>query len=449
VKSLQDQFRIPDEHQTKSTLGKNPMSQTNAQASTIEAVVIGAGPYGLSVAAHLAAAGVSFRIFGSPMSAWADQMPKGMLLKSEGFASSLSDPGSELTLGEFCKQQGLPYQDQDRPVELETFVAYGLAFQRQFVPNLDRRTVTSVDRVADGFEIVLEDGEHFRARKVVLAIGITQFTQVPEVLRDMPAHLVSHSSAHSKLEDFKGRHVAVLGAGASALDLAALLHRAGASVEVIARRGVVRFHSPPRKRSLRERILSPMTGIGMGWDLFFYVNAPQLFRQLPEKLRLDRMRKTLGPAPGWFIRDHVVGKVPLHVNTRVVGARAEGDGIALEIDHEGENRAVRFDHVIAATGYRVDLRRLNLLSEELCRAIRLTGGSPSLSQNFESSVPGLYFIGVTAANSFGPVMRFAVGAHYTAPKIAKHLAAASDRFAARNKMHGDAVSDVRNAVSGP
>jgi thioredoxin reductase len=425
------------------------MSKTNAQASIIEAVVIGAGPYGLSVAAHLAAAGVSFRIFGNPMSAWADQMPKGMLLKSEGFASSLSDPGSELTLGEFCKQQGLPYQDQDRPVEVETFVAYGLAFQRRFVPNLDTRMVTSVDRVADGFEIVLEDGEHLRARKVVMAIGITQFTQVPELLRDMPAHLVSHSSAHSNLENFKGRHVAVLGAGASALDLAALLHRAGASVEVIARRGKVRFHNPPRKRSLRERILSPMTGIGMGWDLFLYVNAPQLFRQFPEKLRLDRMRKTLGPAPGWFIREHVVGKVSLHVNTTVVGARPDGDGIVLQLGHEGENRTVRFDHVIAATGYRVDLRRLNLLSEELCQGIRLTGGSPRLSKNFESSVPGLYFVGVAAANSFGPVMRFAVGAHYTAPKIAKHLAAASDRFAARNTMHGDTVSDVRNAVSRP
>lgn len=418
------------------------MSQkdTTQSLKMTEVVIVGAGPYGLSVAAHLAAAGVGFRIFGNPMSAWADQMPMGMLLKSEGFASSLSDPGSQLTLAEYCRQQGLPYQDNDRPVELETFVAYGLAFQKRFVPNLETRMVVSLERTSDGFQVTLENGERFLARKVVMAVGITQFAQIPEVLRDLPAGLVSHSSAHGDLHHFKDRHVAVLGAGASALDLAALLHKAGASVEVIARRSVIKFHNPPRKRSLRERVLNPMTGIGMGWDLFFYVNTPHLFRKLPERMRLDRMRKTLGPAPGWFVRDQVVGKVPLHVNTRLVGAQAAGDGVILNLEDGQENRSVRFDHVIAATGYRVDLGRLSLLSPEVCREIRLTGGSPQLSSNFECTVPGLYFVGVASANSFGPVMRFAVGATFTAPRIARHLAATAGKIAARREpMHDNPV----------
>jgi thioredoxin reductase len=427
------------------------MSQLGTQSTnTTEVVIVGAGPYGLSVAAHLAAAGVAFRIFGNPMSAWADQMPKGMLLKSEGFASSLSDPGSQLTLAEYCRQQGLPYQDNDRPIELETFVAYGLAFQKRFVPNIDTRMVVSVERTSVGFQVTLESGERLLARKVVMAVGITQFAQIPEVLRDLPAGLVSHSSAHSDLEHFKDRHVAVLGAGASALDLAALLHQAGASVELIARRSVIKFHNPPRKRSLRERIFNPMTGIGMGWDLFFYVNTPHLFRKLPEKLRLDRMRKTLGPAPGWFIRDQVVGKVPLHVNMRLVGARVAGEGVVLDLADGQENRSVRFDHVIAATGYHVDIGRLNFLSQKLFREIRLTGQSPQLSADFECSVPGLYFVGVASANSFGPVMRFAVGAQYTAPRITRHLAATADKIAARQTpMHDNSVSNVRDAVSRP
>src|SRR5215469_230931 len=109
-------------------MGSLEMSNADTQSLNMtEVVIVGAGPYGLSVAAHLAAAGVSFRIFGKPMSAWADQMPKGMLLKSEGFASSLSDPGAQFALGEYCRQQNLPYEDNGRPVELETFVNYGLA----------------------------------------------------------------------------------------------------------------------------------------------------------------------------------------------------------------------------------------------------------------------------------------------------------------------------------
>ena len=50
-------------------------------------VIIGAGPYGLSVAAHLRAHGVAFRIFGAPLDSWRNHMPVGMMLKSDGFAS--------------------------------------------------------------------------------------------------------------------------------------------------------------------------------------------------------------------------------------------------------------------------------------------------------------------------------------------------------------------------
>ena len=57
-----------------------------------QTAIIGAGPYGLSLAAHLAAAGADFRIFGKPLTSWRDHMPKGMMLKSDGFASNLSAP---------------------------------------------------------------------------------------------------------------------------------------------------------------------------------------------------------------------------------------------------------------------------------------------------------------------------------------------------------------------
>jgi thioredoxin reductase len=400
------------------------MTKLNPQSANItEVAIIGAGPYGLSIAAHLAALGVSFRIFGKPMSAWADQMPKGMRLKSEGFASSLADPTSRFTLGEYCRQQGLRYQDIGLPVPLETFVAYGRAFQKHFVAQLEEQFVTAVRRHRDGFELQLADGEIALAHKVVVAVGITHFAQLPAELASLPGELVSHSSAHSDLAKFSGRRVGVLGSGASALDLAGLLHRAGASAQVIARSSTIRFQQPPGPRSPVDRLLRPVTGIGGGMQLFFYCNAPQLFRMLPEKLRLDRVRKTLGPAPGWFVKEEVFDKVPIHLDMKLVGASSENGRVWLNVaDRSGSRRSLEFDHVIAATGYRVDLERLRFLDRDLLVEVRLTECSPALSGNFESSVRGLYFVGVAAANTFGPMMRFAFGCHFTAPRISRHLA---------------------------
>ena len=233
---------------------------------------------------------------------------------------------------------------------------------------------------------------------------------------------MTHSSAHNDLQGFKGRRVAVIGAGSSAIDLAALLNQAGAKVQVIARGSRIRFHDPPQARSLYERIVKPETGIGRGGIYLFYCKTPQLFRLLPEEIRLDRIRKTLGPAPGWFVRDAVVGKVELIFNTSVTSASVKNGSVDLQLSDGKKTRSVEVDHVIAATGYRVDLERLSLLPDEMRKQIRLTGTAPFLSSHFESSVPGLYFVGVAAANTFGPVLRFAYGAEFTARRLSRHLA---------------------------
>ncbi len=272
------------------------MKQGNSSSTdTVELVIIGAGPYGLSIAAHLGARGIPFRIFGDPMSAWSKQMPKGMHLKSEGFASSLSDPDSSFTLRNFCEESGVPYADTGLPVPLETFVSYGLEFQKRFVSALEQKTVISIRQAASGFELSLDDGETFVARHVIIAAGIVPFAHIPAPLSELPHGFVSHSSEHSDLEKFRGQRVTVVGGGASAIDLAALLHEAGANVEVVARTSVIRFHDPPRPRSLRERIVRPTTGLGAGMQLLFYVKAPRIFRLLPRNIRIDRLRKTLGP----------------------------------------------------------------------------------------------------------------------------------------------------------
>src|ERR1700709_2501578 len=126
-------------------------------AEIVDVAIIGAGPYGLSIAAHLAESGVDFRIFGSAMHTWRTSMPEGMVLKSEGNGSDLYDPGGEFTLARFCADRKLPYRDVGFPIPLSTFIEYGVAFQQRFVPGLEDRQVTEVSPTAYGFDLHLQD----------------------------------------------------------------------------------------------------------------------------------------------------------------------------------------------------------------------------------------------------------------------------------------------------
>lgn len=419
---------------------------TKAMQSECDMAVIGAGPYGLSVAAHLKAQGVSLRIFGRPMDTWLTQMPHGMRLKSDGFASSLSDPGSTFTLEEYCRQQNIQYADTGLPVAIETFIGYGLAFQKKFLPELENRLVNAIKRVPGGFRLRLEDdGEEFVARQVIVAAGLSHFSYMPPVLAGLPEEYVTHSSRHSRLEGFTGRKVAVIGAGASAIDLAALLHDAGAQVQVIARKPAIRFHDPPRKRSLLEKLRAPTTGIGAGWKMLFCTRLPHWFRRLPQQFRLDFVKRTLGPAPGWFVKLQVVGKVPMLLGMNIAEADIQNNQVRLKlVDSSGGNQTVLADHVIAATGFKVDLHRLAFLTPELLSQIKSVEDTPVLSSYFESSVPGLYFVGVAAANTFGPMLRFAYGAAYTAERISAYVA----RIAKRHQSKLNAAKAAEPSAAG-
>jgi hypothetical protein len=391
--------------------------------------IIGAGPYGLSLAAHLRGNGIPFRIFGRPMDSWRSHMPQGMLLKSDGFASNISDPNSDYTLGHFCAEKGIPYSDKGIPVSLETFAAYGLAFRDKKVPELEDKMVVSVDQSPDGFVVGLDNGETLSARRVVLAVGVTHFEHVPASIASLPSEFLSHSARHSDVGRLKGRSVIVIGAGASALDLAGLMHEAGVNVQLIARTKSLKFHNKSDKaRPFLDTLRRPPSGLGPGWKSFFFANCPMIFRHLPESLRLEAVRRVLGPAGGAFIKDKVVGKVALHLGCTPESARIQDGKVYLSvIDESGAKREISADHIVAATGYKVTLDRLTFLSDSIRSKIKTVQGSPTLSSTFESSLPGVHFVGLAAANSFGPVMRFAFGADFTARTVSKAVVKASAR----------------------
>ena len=414
-------------------------------STQVEIAVIGAGPYGLSVASHLLAQGREVRVFGLPMQTWHEAMPVGMKLKSEGFASNLSDPTGELTLERYCQLNGLPYSHTGTPVKVEIFSAYGRAFQQKFIPHLEPRMVSSIERVPNGFALRLDDGEGVRARTVVVATGIKAFSYTPPELDGLSNDLVTHASCYGDAEHLAGRDVAVVGGGASATDIAALLRARGANPFIVTRRPSIRFQSALGQRSLLDRIKAPMTGLGPGWKSVLCVHAPLVFHAMPEDFRVDVVRRYLCPAPAWFVRDQVEGHVPVVADAKVAKVEAGGRGVRLQISHsDGVTRTLEADHVISATGYRVDLDRLTFLGDGIRSSLRRSDTAPALSRHFESSVPNLYFVGPAAANSFGPLMRFAYGADYTARRLSRHLAGVSVRKGNRQDERFTALSSERS-----
>jgi cation diffusion facilitator CzcD-associated flavoprotein CzcO len=391
----------------------------------LETTIIGAGPYGLSIAAHFRRRGIPFRIFGRPMDSWVAHMPKGMMLKSDGFASNIYDPDSKFTLRQFCAERGVEYADMGTPVRLETFGDYGLAFRDRMVPELEDKMVVDIKRVADGFLLRLDDGAEVKSRRVVLAVGITHFEYIAENLANLPAELLSHSYQHHDISRFKGRSVVVVGAGSSAIDLAGLLRDAGADVQLVARATALRFHTGPKKgkpRSWWQKIRHPDSGLGPGLRSRFFANGAALFHYLPESVRIHFVRTTLGPSAGWFVKDKVMGRVPLVLGHSVERAEVENGKVRLHLGGlDGSKREIVTEHVIAATGYRVNVERLAFLDSGIRSKLKCVNGTPVLSSNFESSVPGLYFVGIAAANSFGPVMRFAFGAGFAAKRITQAI----------------------------
>jgi FAD-dependent urate hydroxylase len=387
---------------------------TAKRLNACEVAVIGAGPYGLSVAAHLRHAGLATKVFGEPMSFWRRHMPKGMRLRSPWRATHMSDPRGAFSLDAFAAAQRA---DRSRPLMLENFVDYGEWFCAQAVGDVDRRMVRSVEGTGSSFQIALADGEIFAAHRVVVAPGLANQDVRPPLFGDLPGTLVSHACDHDDLAPFRGRHVAVIGRGQSATESAALLAEAGADVELISRgpihwlgEGGVDTKSATQK--LHDALASP-SAVGP-FPLSWLAEAPALTRHLPFPLRDWFSQRCLkAGAAGWL--KPRFGPVTCNTGRTILGAKAAPDGIVLELD----NGARTFGHVLLGTGYRVDIARIGILSEKLLSRIACVDGSPVLRAGLESSVPRLHFVGSAAVKSSGPLLRFVAGAAYAARAVTR------------------------------
>jgi thioredoxin reductase len=402
-----------------------------------DVAIVGSGPNGLSIAAHLQARGLNYRIFGKPMDSWAAHMPEGMMLKSDGFVSNLSSPVPGFTLEAYCRRNNIPYAPEGLPIPLKTFVQYAQWFRESNVPHLDSRMVAKLDRNGDLFTLTLEDGEVCMARHVVLAAGITWYAYTPEVFAPLSRDMLSHSFGHRDVTRFKGKDVAIIGAGSSAINLGDALHQAGANPVLVARKETLEFNRVPdaADSTLIRRIQAPASGIGRGWKSYFCAYAPSLFYRLPQHLKDRAIASHMHPAGGFYMRDKIEGVVATSLGRSIkAAAMHDGRAVLTLAKRDGTEETASFDHVITATGFNPDFHKLPFLTKQLAERAAPGGGAPDVSDVFETKADGLYAVGLSAMRSFGPLMRFMMGSDFTAPHLAAHfertLAATRTRRAA-------------------
>lgn len=392
-----------------------------------DVTILGAGPYGLAAAAHLRQIpGLDLRIFGEPMDFWSSHMPEGMLLRSPWPASHISDPQAALTMDAFA--QAHRYQIPT-PIALERFVEYGLWFQCKAVPDLDRRKIARIAKNSAGFVVTLADGEQFHSRRVVVAAGIGPFARRPEQFKALPSEFVTHVCDQSSVRRFAGKSVAVIGAGQSALESAALIHEAGGNVEVIVRQPGVHWlgwRAKLQKLGPLGKLLYHRYDIGPA-GVSRIVAVPDSVKYFPRGVQDAFRRRALRPAGArWLVNR--CKDIRITTNRSVASAQVAGSRIRLVLN-DGSSRDV--DHVLLGTGYQVNVSRYPFLSPDLSQSVEQVNGFPKLKPGFESSVPGLHFMGAPSAWNFGPLMFFVCGTDYAARRLARYLATHKSRNGAK------------------
>ena len=388
-------------------------------ADAIDVAIVGAGPYGLSVAAHLRDRRA--RVFGGQMETWRTRMPHDMLLRSAWEETSLSAPGRRGTIDAWAAATGEPRRE---PIALPTFLRYADWFTESFVDELDPAEVSHVEERPGGVAVTTTAGSELLARQLVLAVGVVPFAHAPAPFDSGLDGRVSLAVERADLEGLRGRRLTIVGGGQSALDAATLAVEAGVETELLVRSRLHWFadrephYERGRIAQRLYRLAYPAVGYGPP-PLNRIVLHPDLFARLPADWRSRLTRRLLRAGASPAVHGRIKGRVRVLENTTVRRVRETSSGLELHLE-DGQVRET--DHVIVAAGYRFALERLTFLTASLRARIAVEHGWPALDRNFASrSEPDLFFVGYAAEGRFGPVSRYVLGTEFAATRVAERL----------------------------
>ncbi|MFT4414202.1 NAD(P)-binding domain-containing protein [Fredinandcohnia humi] len=361
----------------------------------LDVIIVGSGPFGISLASHAVSNNLKYKLFGYPMDFWKNQMPQDMFIRTPHEFVSFSDSKDELTVQRFSKETGI---ELVTPLPRPIFIEYANWFAKKSGIEFTKEKITKVSYNDGYYEVISESGEHYVAKNVVVATGVEHYRYLPDFLKGLPSNLVSHTSGYTTFSQFKGKKVVVLGSGQSAWEAAGLLKREGAEVELIYRK------QGPNYAGSRENEIA-LRDVG---DVFYH---------LPQ----EEKKEGWGQSPGsiaHFLKPFVEGIVPQNPGVKVdkVDKVSENE-IQISLSN-GDERIV--NHIISATGFRIDIDKVPFFDNELLGAIEREEGYahfPKLNESFESSLHGLYFAGPLSSHSHGPTFRFILGLRKTAFSI--------------------------------
>ncbi|MBN8582883.1 MAG: NAD(P)-binding domain-containing protein [Anaerolineae bacterium] len=372
-------------------------------------LIIGAGPFGLSLAAYAKSLGVDFLVAGKPMEFWKKNMPDGMFLRS---ASDWSlDPTNRFSIMNYLGVLGKTPKDVE-PLSLEFYLQYAQWFQAETEIDTIPEYVTRLDQDKNGFLATLENGKTIEAKNVAVAIGMGYFKNYPAALTDiLPTGRYEHTCDAVQLSEYKGRRVLILGGRQSAFEWAALLNDGGAA-EV----HVVHRHESPKFDEADWSWVPPLVD-GM-------VNAPVWFRGLPQEEKDAIVKRMWGEGrlkvEPWLEKRVMKPNTSIHQKAGLVSCNERPDS-ALDVKLDNGDTFV-VDDVILATGYKVELERLPFLKNgNVFDKIEVKNGFPVLDPHFQTTAKGLYFTSMPAGQDFGPFFGFTVSVRASAKIIGNAL----------------------------
>ena len=373
-----------------------------------ELLIVGAGPFGLAMAAWAGEQGIDHLIIGKPMDLWRANMPQGMILRSR--CDWHLDPAGIDTIERYLESRGLTPAAVE-PLSRDVYLGYVDWFMARKdlapIPDLVQRLDT-----ADGsFLATLESGATITAQNVLLAIGFRYFQYVPEELaRLLPEQRVTHTCELVDFEPLRDQRCLIIGGRQSAFEWAALLVEHGAATVHVSHR-----HATPQ-----------FTDSDWGWIngmMARFLTEPAWYRRLTggeQRAVQNKFAQARIKLEPWLWPRIDKSNVFLWPDTRVISCAEPATGELLAGLDNGETLAV--DHVVCATGYRVDMQRLPFLAAgNVLERLKLDGGYPVLDDGFQSTVPGLFVTSLPATRDFGPFFGFTVAVSVSAKLIAQAL----------------------------
>ena len=373
-------------------------------------LIIGAGPFGLAVAAQAAHDGIEYLIIGKPMGFWRENMPKGMFLRSA--CDWHLDPLNEHTIEAFLRTQGRTPKDVE-PLSLEFYLSYAEWFRQQkniqplalYIDQLDKPDGS------DHFTAITANGEIINAKRVVLAPGFKHFANTPaDLIAKLPQGSYQHTSTFVDFSNASNQRYLIIGGRQSAYEWAALLLEAGAKAVHVAHR-----HPTPAFDVADWSWVNELVD-NMAHD-------PSWFRRLSQADKdqvIQRMwaegRLKLEP---WLAPRLNDDRLKLWPQTQLVSCTETQDGALAATLSNGE--AIEIDQVILATGYKVDITRLPILSPNLKTNLATRNGFPALDDHFETSIPNLFITSMPAMQDFGPFFGFTISVRTSAKLICERL----------------------------